>query len=365
MSSNNNNNNSNINDNNSKMNKSTIKMDQSKKSAYSLSLNSNTDNPKIEKSLEENNIIETSEISSSSLQSKLEKEIKLRKSAEKEVVVLKEKINFLKKEMGEHEVEKKLDFFNKNLLPIVQRQDSENALINDQIDKIEYARDEGRNEKGEDDLRMRNGRIKTQKRNNDIENITLDSHYESLVKESDYFFSPKNSKISNDMENSFKKTIFLSKSTQPKHLKRNNLNNLDNNQAISLQSLTKSQEGFSIEEKNNVNEMEALYESLKNIKLNNNNSNNNTIDNDNRNDFTDILKNIMSKGENGSLNFEEFKKAMDAIKQEHKKCGSNCIHLMRFYKKVGHHPNNKRPIYQLHKNTINKLPKIKSYKLVS
>lgn len=328
------------NDTNSKMSKSSLKINQSKKNIASLGLNRN--NEKREKNSEDNNIFQNFEMNSSSLQLKLEKEIKLRKSAEEEVVILKEKINFLKKEIGEREVENKIDFFNKN-----------------QLDKFERSK----NDRGEDYLPMRNVKMKTQQRIKDQENITLDSNYEGLLQDNNNFYSPKNKKISNDIDDNFKSKIFLTKSIQPKHLKRNNLNCLKNNQANSLQSLVESQESFSVEEKNNANEMEVLYENFKNIKINNNNNNVlnlSAIDAENRSEFTEILKKM-----DGVLNFEEFKNVMEGIKDEHKKCGNNCIHLTRFYNKLGYYPTNKRPIYQLHKNTISKLPKIKSYKLVS
>jgi len=62
---------------------------------------------------------------------------------------------------------------------------------------------------------------------------------------------------------------------------------------------------------------------------------------------------------NLELGLEEFKEAMNEIKNEHRRCGPNCIHLRRFYEKLGFSEKKfGKKLYYLHKRIINKLPKL-------
>ena len=63
--------------------------------------------------------------------------------------------------------------------------------------------------------------------------------------------------------------------------------------------------------------------------------------------------------ENIELGIEDFKEAVNEIKNEHRRCGPNCIHLKRFYEKLGFSENKMgKKLYYLHKRVINRLPQL-------
>lgn len=64
-------------------------------------------------------------------------------------------------------------------------------------------------------------------------------------------------------------------------------------------------------------------------------------------------------GENIELGMEDFKEAINEIKNEHRRCGPNCIHLRRFYEKLGFSEKKMgKKLYYLHKRVINRLPQL-------
>ena len=63
--------------------------------------------------------------------------------------------------------------------------------------------------------------------------------------------------------------------------------------------------------------------------------------------------------ENIELGMEDFKEAINEIKNEHRRCGPNCIHLKRFYEKLGFSEKKMgKKLYYLHKRVINRLPQL-------
>lgn len=59
------------------------------------------------------------------------------------------------------------------------------------------------------------------------------------------------------------------------------------------------------------------------------------------------------------VDFEVFKEYYKRMQKIHRKCGEDCIHLRRFYNKIGWHGSyNDRPFFTLKKNDIDKLPRI-------
>lgn len=68
---------------------------------------------------------------------------------------------------------------------------------------------------------------------------------------------------------------------------------------------------------------------------------------------------ILIENEHLNLRIEEFKEVINEIKSEHRRCGPTCIHLKRFYEKLGFSEKKLgKKLYHLHKRIINKLPKI-------
>lgn len=65
------------------------------------------------------------------------------------------------------------------------------------------------------------------------------------------------------------------------------------------------------------------------------------------------------ENENVELGMEDFKEAINEIKNEHRRCGPNCIHLKRFYEKLGFSEKKMgKKLYYLHKRVINRLPQL-------
>jgi hypothetical protein len=56
--------------------------------------------------------------------------------------------------------------------------------------------------------------------------------------------------------------------------------------------------------------------------------------------------------------FPEFKQYYASLMHIHDKCGEDCVHLQRWYKKMGIHPNTKGKTYiKMHHQLIDRLPK--------
>ena len=74
-----------------------------------------------------------------------------------------------------------------------------------------------------------------------------------------------------------------------------------------------------------------------------------------------ITENANNRNENVelSMGIDDFREVINEIKNEHKRCGNKCIHLRRFYEKLGFSEKKIcKKIYHLHTRNINKLPKI-------
>lgn len=52
----------------------------------------------------------------------------------------------------------------------------------------------------------------------------------------------------------------------------------------------------------------------------------------------DLIKEHVKKGMDENLTFEDFQTFLKGMQKTHKKCGKDCVHLMRFYMRLGFVP---------------------------